>query len=652
LFFFALLATGSFLRVERTEVLNPNVGFLDFGVVDPNALSVRIHFRKFNIPIDSTLSVFNVETNEQHRFAGWRKGSFLALSLFGSRAALRLDLGSESWKETHSIEVDYIEVETIDSRRKLTLLCDKVADFNEGNVKNTECSHGLSPNADWNIKSVVKLQKGGSCTGFFFGAYNRILTNKHCIRNPEDAKDAEIEIQYECTSCNGDAVNCQYKQVFKVQVRSLLWSDEELDAALLNLDYDCPDDLPIEITAPFDQIHSGFFPSPAVGDKIYIVHHPDGQPKKITHAEDGVPCEIIAVWANSFSSNCDTIGGSSGSPVFRQSDHKLIGLNKASFISGPTLQGMQNSGDIDHNECAQVGSRMDKVWAKMQSTQFKCCATFATGWFGSGTKWRICDDVPHVPNSLNDKFTSVKLTSGCEVVTYKDEHFGGSFKVLDSDTWSNVGSSFNNKISSMRFRRTDSDRCRVRFYQHTNHDGSSVTFTGDQAVLYKWNDVWSSFKILGDSGCRLNLYRDAHYRDWIGTYTTDQTSFTANDQISSFRIIPSSDKCKVYLYKTNNCSGTKSATESDTKLFNSNWNDKVNSVKIKDGCGVILYQDMNFGGDYHHFEDENSSSSGYYCHDLEWTYKGNHFDFHNKASSLKVYRVARQINRRHLQVEQ
>jgi len=655
-FFFAYLATSSVHRLERIEVLEPNVGHLDFGVIDPNARSVRIHFSKFDIPTDSTVSVFNVETNEQHRFEGWRKGSFLALSLFGNRATLRLDLGSESWKETHSLEVDYIQIETDDdSRRSLQTLCDTWQDFNEGNVKNTECAHGLGPVADWNIKSVVKIKTAngaGVATGFFFGAYNRILTNKHVIGNPEDAKDAEIEIQYECTSCNGHAVNCQYKQVYKVQVRSLLWSDDSLDAALLNLDYDCPDDLPIEIIAPFDEINSNYFPAPTVNTDVYIVHHPDGQPKKITHDDDGVPCQIIHVDNKNIYTNCDTYGGSSGAPVFRKSDHKLIGLNKATQYGGSQLASWQGSSTVlEQNECAQVGSRMDKVWAEMQSTQFKCCATFAKNSFGLGEKWRICDDVPHVPNALNDEFSSVKLTTGCKVITYKDEHFGGSLKSFDSPNWSYVGSSMNDKISSMRFRRIDSGRCRVKFYHDSNYGGASAQFTGDQAVLYKWNDVWSSFKIFGDFGCKLILYRDEHFRDLIGTYMTHQSSISsANDQISSFRIIPASDGCEVELFQTHQCTGTPWTRKSDASTFGSNWNDNVNSVKIKSGCGVILYQDSHFGGDFEHFED--STSAGYNCNDLTWTDDGVNYDFWNRASSLKVYKVARQINRRLLQVEQ
>merc|ERR1712038_1259511 len=597
---------------------------------------------------------------EQHRFDGWRKGSFLALSLFGNQAIMLLESGSESWKETHVIEVDYIEIETADdSRRQLqsgSCPNDGFDDFNEGNVKNTECSHGLGSGADENIKSVVKIiistPTGSSVgTGFFFGAYNRILTNKHVLENPEDAKDAEIEIQFECTSCNGHAVSCAHKQVYKVAVRSLLWSDDALDAASLNLDYDLSDDLPINIVAPFDEITSNYFPAPVVGEHIYIVHHPSGQPKKITHDDNGIPCQIISFSTARVYTNCDTIGGSSGAPVFRASDHKLIALHRASLRDySTTLQDLQSNTVLENNECAQVGSRMDMVWAKMKQTQFKCCATFATHLYGFGDRWRICDDVPHVPVSFNDEFTSVKVTDDCKVTTYKDEHFDGGLKswtgTSSSPSWQNmVSSGWNDKVSSMRFRRTDSGKCRVRFYYNTNYGGNWVEFTGDQAVLYKWNDVWSSFKLYG-SGCKLILYRDEHFRNLIGTYESNQSSIAANNQVSSFRIIPSSDQCDVKLFKSTDCTGTWKKEESDKSSFSSSWNDAVRSARISSGCGLILYQDDDFGGGYEHFEGSHGATGN--CHDLDW---GEGL-FHNQASSLKLYKIARQINRRLLQIQE
>ncbi len=65
---------------------------------------------------------------------------------------------------------------------------------------------------------------------------------------------------------------------------------------------------------------------PAKDEELFIIHHPMGKPKKITRrncrnariAEDG-----------DFHHFCDTLGGSSGSPIFSDNDLSLVGLHYA-----------------------------------------------------------------------------------------------------------------------------------------------------------------------------------------------------------------------------------------------------------------------------------------------------------------------------------
>jgi len=296
---------------------------------------------------------------------------------------------------------------------------------------------------------------------------------------------------------------------------------------------------------------------------------------------------------------------------------------------------------LDAGECSPVAKRLDQIWDKMKDTQFKCCAKFSKNNNANGNEnelWRICDDVPHLPSSFNDKFKSVYVTPECKVKVYADEHFGGSNKYYYGDSGTtNFASNWDNRVSSVRFVRTDSDRCWVRFYKDSGQDGSYVFFTGDQAVLYKWNDQWSSMEL--ESNCRVFVYKHSHFRGSFDQYSSGTTSLGLNDQISSFRLIPDADECKVKVYKGSNCSGTSATVKNDYfDLSSTTWNDKIRSIKADPGCGIVLYKNSQFNGEYQEFEEGGS------CHTLDYMLFDTPKHFRLKASSLRVYKAQRQIN--------
>jgi len=221
------------------------------------------------------------------------------------------------------------------------------------------------------------------------------------------------------------------------------------------------------------------------------------------------------------------------------------------------------------------------------------------------------------------------------VKVYEDEHFGGSNKYYYSGN-TNFASDWDNRVSSMRFVRTDNDRCWVRFYKDSGQDGNYVFFTADQAVLYKWNDEWSSMELAPN--CRVFVYKNSLFRGSFDVYSSGTTSLGLNDQISSFRLIPDADKCKVTVYKQEDCSGDAAYSEADIESLTSSWNDKIKAIKADQGCGIILYEHSQFNGDYKQFEDNSCNKLDYYCGTNCQT------DFRSKASSLRIYKIQRQIN--------
>ena len=74
---------------------------------------------------------------------------------------------------------------------------------------------------------------------------------------------------------------------------------------------------------------------PVAGAPVFIIQHPAGEPKqisKINCAAGTVPVDGRTS-ASDFTHTCDTVGGSSGSPVFNETGD-LVGLHHYGFNEG------------------------------------------------------------------------------------------------------------------------------------------------------------------------------------------------------------------------------------------------------------------------------------------------------------------------------
>ena len=168
------------------------------------------------------------------------------------------------------------------------------------------------------------------------------MTNNHCVASNNDARATDFVIDYKARSCGSSQVD-NGPLVAGVAV---VQTDYTLDYTLMTSSGQ-HDSIPcLELDSTQAQN----------GDRIYIAHHPNGGPKKLSIDSDidGGFCKVADNAANGRGTNtdiayyCDTIGGSSGSPVLDYSTHKVIA---AHHFGG----------------CLNSGGRSDLIWDDLNS---------------------------------------------------------------------------------------------------------------------------------------------------------------------------------------------------------------------------------------------------------------------------------------------
>jgi V8-like Glu-specific endopeptidase len=152
------------------------------------------------------------------------------------------------------------------------------------------------------------------CTGFLVTP-TLLMTNQHCLSNPDEALSALVDFDYDD---------------FSAQPRPLRVS--RLEATSKPLDYSI--------------VRLATTPSPARGivtlgaaaaledQPLVIVQHPAGEPKQASIDD----CKVagaarigVGTDATDFGHLCDTLGGSSGSPVFARQGGAVVGLHHLGF---------------------------------------------------------------------------------------------------------------------------------------------------------------------------------------------------------------------------------------------------------------------------------------------------------------------------------
>jgi len=154
-------------------------------------------------------------------------------------------------------------------------------------------------------------QVTSTCTAWVISP-SFIMTNYHCVPGLEgEILAAQFVMNYLTTG--QPQAEIDFYEVGIVPLEA----DPDLDYAVVEVAGDP--------TERYGQVNLDAR-DPVEGEELFIIHHPAGKPKKITRRN----CRNARIAENGdFHHYCDTLGGSSGSPVFSDNDLSLVGLHYA-----------------------------------------------------------------------------------------------------------------------------------------------------------------------------------------------------------------------------------------------------------------------------------------------------------------------------------
>jgi V8-like Glu-specific endopeptidase len=169
------------------------------------------------------------------------------------------------------------------------------------------------------LKVVTPLGPA-DCTGFLVGS-DLLLTNFHCISTNQEAAFARVELGVETPKPT------QFK-VIKIEA-----SNRVFDYSLLRLSANA---------SKFGRMYISTTDVPT--SRLFLIEYPGGKIKKVAYppkcAEGRKLVPGVDNLLNDFGHTCDTLGGSSGSPVLRWDDKLVVGLHHWNYEKD--VEGSQN----------------------------------------------------------------------------------------------------------------------------------------------------------------------------------------------------------------------------------------------------------------------------------------------------------------------
>ena len=223
-------------------------------------------------------------------------------------ATLRLEDGDARVQ----VEIDAYAIQTEPAQQQG--IVDGVDESVEIGAANAPSKAKMNARPIARVKLMAK-DNGPSCSGFLLGR-DLLMTNQHCVSTEAVRNTALIEFGADSAA----AVTTTFR-VKKIEVLN-----RQLDYSLLRLSANA---------SQFGRLYIGS--SAVMGMPLLLIQHPVGKVKKVAFPTH---CGVRAERANGvdnrpvdFGHSCDTLGGSSGSPVLGWNDTLVVGLHHWTYLT-------------------------------------------------------------------------------------------------------------------------------------------------------------------------------------------------------------------------------------------------------------------------------------------------------------------------------
>jgi V8-like Glu-specific endopeptidase len=173
------------------------------------------------------------------------------------------------------------------------------------------------------------------CTGFLLSE-DLLLTNEHCVKTADEASSLLADFGYDSWSARATVV----------RGATLVALDPGLDYALLRL------------TKPVEPSPGRLYVETAsqarAQEELIVIQHPGGEPKQVSIegcVVAGIDQPGATIAKTDFQHGCDTMGGSSGSPVLDRATGRVVGLHHFGYREGvdePVNQAVEIRRILDH----------------------------------------------------------------------------------------------------------------------------------------------------------------------------------------------------------------------------------------------------------------------------------------------------------------
>ena len=309
------------LAAERTRVLT------SIGETRDKDLDLFPIFQGVGLVFQQPIVELAVVNNLRVHFVIQRSGEAWGIQIKDEAGAVAWSTwddvvsGIEFWSD--EIAGNKVTVEVYSSRPSnlLQLVIDKIAirtpKVTPVSITGVNQLTSINGQDDWIVqlgRSVARVRfvgDGGKvfvCTAFLV-APDIMLTNQHCIATQSEMESALVDFDFDNPGQPGRTL----------RLRQLLWTNFALDYSVVRLERPVGR-VPLKLNAT----------GPSDDEKLLIIQHPGGEPKQISLADCEVDGALVTGRVGTptdFGHQCDTKGGSSGSPVIHLSKRQVVGLH-------------------------------------------------------------------------------------------------------------------------------------------------------------------------------------------------------------------------------------------------------------------------------------------------------------------------------------